>query len=209
MAEWQILAYSSGEWLWVSVRSEEQLMGYRQSQLACLSLSSVWTNVSESDNEEHRGNAGSQTSALALNPLFPNRKTNLKCGNTLENIHQWELAVTDVIWRVGFIGLNERYSCSAHLCLKWRKHMFSFWIALPCGCLGQLFCLSLLVCQYWRWILGICWKKPYKGQSGFLGWLSFLLLLMWQILVTKHPAHPSVWNSEEYIGKAGKCLLCQ
>lgn len=102
----------------MSVRREERLMGYRQSQLACLSLSSVRTNVSESDNEEHIGNAGSQTSALALNPLFPNRKTNLKCGNTLENIHQWKLEVTDVTWCFGFIGLNERYSCSVHLCLK-------------------------------------------------------------------------------------------
>jgi len=68
----------------VFVHSEERLMGYWQSQLVCSSLSSARTNVSESDNGEHRGNAGSQTSALALNPLFPNRKTNLKCGNTSE-----------------------------------------------------------------------------------------------------------------------------
>lgn len=93
------------------VHSEEQLMGYWQSQLACSSLSSVRTNVSESDNGEHRGNAGSQTSALAPQPLSPDRKTNLKCGNTSEGIRQWELAGTDVTQHMVFIGLNELYSC--------------------------------------------------------------------------------------------------
>lgn len=62
-------------------------------------------------NGEHRGSAGSQTPALAPNPFFPNRKTNLKCGNAMERLHQWELAGTDVTQHMGFIGLNELYSC--------------------------------------------------------------------------------------------------
>lgn len=63
--------------------------------------------MSESDNGEHRSNAGSQTSALALNHLFPKRKTNLKCENTLERIWLWELAGTGETQHMGFIGLNE------------------------------------------------------------------------------------------------------
>lgn len=92
------------------VHGEEQLMGYWQSQLVCSSLSSVRKIVSESDNGEHRGDAGSQTSALVLNPLFPNKKTNLKRRNTLERICQWKLAGTDVTQHIWFVGLNELYS---------------------------------------------------------------------------------------------------
>lgn len=97
------------------VHCEERLMGYRQSQLVCSSWSSVRKNVTESDNGEHRSLAASIASALALNPLFPNRKTDVKCGSTLERIHQWELAGPAVTRHMGLIGLNELFSCSVHL----------------------------------------------------------------------------------------------
>lgn len=70
--------------------------------------------MSESDNGEHRSNAGSQTSALALNHSFPKRKTNLKCENTMERLCPWELAGTDRTRHMGFIGLNE---LTAVLCI--------------------------------------------------------------------------------------------
>lgn len=70
--------------------------------------------MSESDNGEHRSNAGSKMSALALNHLFPKRKTNLKCENTLERICLWELAGTDETQHMGFVGLNE---LTAGLCI--------------------------------------------------------------------------------------------
>lgn len=36
-----------------------------------------------------------------------------------------------------------------------------------------------------------------KDKVDFWAGLQFLLLLMWQIRVTNHPANPSVWDLEE------------
>lgn len=52
---------------------------------------------------------------FAPNPLFPNRKTNLKRGNTSERIPQQEPAGIDVTQRMGFIGWSEQNSCFVHI----------------------------------------------------------------------------------------------